>query len=168
MSSLLTADIIRIFSKGRGKTLIVCVGNTLRRDDGVGCYIAAQLKSTPQVKIIDAGFSPENIIDEAIAFSPKRMIIIDAADFNGLPGEVRIIAEESIPLNSVSTHAIPLNVITGIIKDSVNCEVVFIGIQPEDVSLGEGICLAVKKTAEEIIRLLEKNLTRSGRCMKCT
>ena len=163
MSNLLTADIIKALSEGEGKTLLVCVGNTLRMDDGVGPYIAGRVHSGPELKVIDAGFTPENIIDEAITEAPAKIVVIDAADFRGNPGQVRIVSEEDIPQATLSTHSIPLNVITQIIREKVDCRIFFIGIQPATVTLGEGLTEEVRMSADEIIRVLNNNFPALSR-----
>lgn len=151
MSNLLTADIIAALRPHSDRDLIITVGNSFRSDDGVGPYIASCLKTVSKAKIIDAGYTPENIIDDVIALAPKYIIIVDAANFGGHPGEGRIISEESIPETTLSTHSIPLNVIASIIKESTKAEILFIGIQPKTVMLGEGLTKEVKDSADKII-----------------
>ncbi len=159
MSNLLTADIIEALSAGPGKTLVVGVGNTLRRDDGIGPYITGRLNPGARLQVIDAGFAPENIIEEAVEAAPEKILIIDAADFRGRGGEVRIIEKEHIPETTVSTHSIPLNVISELIAERLSCRITFIGIQPVSVVMGEGLSEAVRESADCIIRVLTENFS---------
>ncbi|MDD5218731.1 MAG: hydrogenase 3 maturation endopeptidase HyCI [Candidatus Omnitrophica bacterium] len=151
MSNLLTAEVSDALKPSSGSGLILTAGNPFRRDDGVGPYIASRLQGS-SAKIIDAGLTPENIIDEVIGLKPDRMTVIDAADFGGYPGEVKVIPEDLIAETSLSTHEIPMNVITKIISDGTQAEVVFIGIQPQTVALGEGLSERVQASAEAIIQ----------------
>lgn len=148
---MLRAEIRQVLKSKTNLTTIICVGNFLRSDDGVGPHIAARLKPATNLQIIDAGYNPENCIDEAVKLKPDRIIIIDAADFGGCPGEVRIIREDHIPVVALSTHNISLKVICRILKEDTGAEIKFIGIQPKSVGLKEGLSPEVKIAADEIM-----------------
>ena len=148
--------------------MIVAVGNDLRGDDGVACYIAEKMEPKTerlgsifngnrevysQVPIIvNAGNNPENVIDEIVLLKPLKVIIIDAANFQGGPGEARIIKEEQINSVVLSTHMFPLGAVAKLIKEDTGAEVVFLGIQPKNMELGDKISDEVKNTANEIIK----------------
>lgn len=161
---MLTAEIEALFNpgfnSGSGLTLVITIGNNLRSDDGVGPYIAGKI-SSPRKNIIvmNAGDRPENIIDSAVESRPSQTIIIDAADFGGLPGEMRIIPEYAIPDKPLSTHSFPLRIISRLLAEDTGSEVFFLGIQPESMAFGEGLSLKVMRAAEEVIKLisLKKN-----------
>ncbi|OGC08305.1 hydrogenase maturation peptidase HycI [candidate division WOR-1 bacterium RIFOXYD2_FULL_36_8] len=162
MSNLLTAEIKDLFSKSnKGLTLLITVGNDLRGDDGVGPYIYERtaekgfLDSKPRFYLLNAFDKPENIIDEAVKLAPSKVIIIDAADFGGEAGEARIIEKENIPQTTLSTHTFPLPVIAKILEEDTGAEVFFLGIQPQNIELGNGLSDAVKKTAKEIISCMK-------------
>ncbi len=160
MLNILTPDIIDLFKMNPDSDLIVAVGNSFRSDDGVGPYIAQALDKIKCLKLINAGYTPENIIEDVISIAPKRILIIDAADFRGKFGAVRMIPGDKIPQTTLSTHAIPLNVITSIISESIQTEVYFIGIQPKSVNLGEGLSQEVKNSADQIIEIIQKNILK--------
>jgi len=153
---LLTADIIELLKpESSGTLLVITVGNLLRSDDGVGPYIAEQAKRPKNgIVILDAGERPEDIVGKAIEVRPERVVIIDAADFTGEPGEVRAIPEEFIPENPISTHRFPLRVISGLVTEDTGAKVDFICIQPESVGFGEGLSDTVRSSAEEIVMML--------------
>ena len=90
-----------------------------------------------------------------------KIVIIDAADFGGEPGEARIIDKEHLPKTSLSTHSIPLPVFTSILEEDTKAEVFFLGIQAELMKLGEGLTEKVKKTGEEIIEKIKKEFTHA-------
>ncbi|MBN2145579.1 MAG: hydrogenase maturation peptidase HycI [Candidatus Aureabacteria bacterium] len=141
-----------------GCLVILTVGNTLRSDDGAGPYMASKLHSASNVKIIDGGMHPENSIEQITAWKPSIILIIDAADFGGGAGEVRIIESEAIPENSLSTHAISLKVIAKILNDDIGAKIIFIGIQPKDVSFGEGLSPEVKTASDELVEWMNRQL----------
>ena len=159
---MLSSSVAKLFETD-GTTLIIAVGNTLRHDDGVGPYIAEQLRNSKfevldNVQIINVEEKPERAIDEAARVKPAKTIIIDAADFGGKVGEVRIIDIEDIPATTLSTHTFPLPIIAKIIEEDSKAPVYFLGVQPARMDLGEGLSCEVLKTAEEVIKL----------CTKCT
>lgn len=151
MSDSLTAELKRIFSAKQGHLVIVTVGNTLRSDDGIGPYIARHLRSTKRVTIIGAQTTPENHVDQINAIHPSKVIFIDAADFSGVPGEIRSVTSAHVSDTTVSTHSIPLSVVGELIKSDTGAGVYYIGIQCKNVGLGEKISRAVKKAADLII-----------------
>ena len=153
---MLTADVIELLKPGpSGTLLVITVGNPLRSDDGVGPYIAAQAKKPKNgIIILDAGERPEDIVGKAIEVRPERVVIIDAADFAGEPGEVRVIPEEFMPENPISTHRFPLRVISRLVTEDTGARVDFICIQPESVGFGEGLSDTVRSSAEEIVTML--------------
>ncbi|MCE5194960.1 MAG: hydrogenase 3 maturation endopeptidase HyCI [Nitrospiraceae bacterium] len=135
--------------------MIITVGNSLRADDGVGPYISENLKNpNPKIKIMDAGERPEAIIDQAVELNPKKVIIIDAAHFEGTHGELHIIKEEDISHTILTTHAFPLNALAKIIADDTNAKVYFLGIQAKNTRLGKSLSEEVKKSADELIGYL--------------
>lgn len=153
MSNLLDASLVNFLTpKEFIRTLIVTVGNCFRADDGVGPYIASCLRQSLRLSVIDAGFTPENIIDDVIKLFAQRIIFIDAADFDGVPGELRLIDSEHIPETSLSTHSMPLPVVSRILYEDTKAQIYFIGIQPKSVEYRQGLSGEVKSAADELIK----------------
>ena len=153
---MLTADVIELLKpESKGPLLVITVGNLLRSDDGVGSYIAEHAKRPKKgIIILNAGERPEDILWKAIEVRPGRVVIIDAADFGGEPGEVRVIPEEFIPENPISTHRFPLRIISRLLTEDTGARVDFICIQPKSVGFGEGLSGRVISSAEEIVEIL--------------
>jgi len=154
---MIDEEIRKILSPEKsGKTLIITVGNTLRRDDGVGPYIAGCLagKLPPEVILLNAGEQPENAIEPAIMCRPVKTVIIDAALFGAAPGKVKVIREDEISTLTLSTHTFPISVLSKLITEDTGSQVFFVGVQPGDVTFGEGISRQVKEAADEIVKYL--------------
>jgi len=135
------------------ETLILCIGNR-EGDDGIGPYIAERFKNEPvQIPVIDCGTTPENYTGVIKRQRPKKLILIDAAEMNLSAGEIRIIPKEKIGTMHLSTHGIPLSVFIQYMEKEIPA-IILIGIQPETMQ-GE-LSDAVKKSGEELIRLLQK------------
>ena len=153
---MLTADVIELLKpESSDPLLVITVGNRLRSDDGVAPYIAEHAKRPKNgIIILDAGERPEDVLWKAIEVRPGSVVIIDAADFGGEPGEVRAIPEEFIPENPISTHRFPLRIISRLVTEDTGARVDFICLQPESVGFGEGLSDRVRLAAEEIVILL--------------
>lgn len=137
------------------KTLIITIGNSFRSDDGVALYIAENIKNLPDyVTLLNAEDKPENIIDLAVSIMPSKTIIIDAANFEGSTGEIRLIPYDFIPDSTLSTHTFPLKIIVKILEEDTKTKVYFLAIQIQNVELGENISNKVKESADELIEYL--------------
>jgi len=136
----------------RVKTLIG-VGNPLGRDDGVGVYVAQALAGVSGWRTIPAGLALENALGLVERERPELLVIVDAADMGLPPGSFRRLPLAQADGMLGSSHALPLGLLAGIIQRAVR-EVVLVGVQPADLSLGEGLSPEVKKGADELISLL--------------
>ncbi|MBF0327674.1 MAG: hydrogenase 3 maturation endopeptidase HyCI [Nitrospirae bacterium] len=138
-----------------GLILVITVGNSFRSDDGVGPYISANAVALlPGIAVLNAGDKPENIIDKAVELKPARTIIIDAADFGGSAGEIRLLPVEMIPSTTLSTHTFPLPVVAKVIAEDTGSEIFFVGIQAKGMDFGEGLSDEVKAAAEFVLKCI--------------
>jgi hydrogenase maturation protease len=140
------------------KTLILGVGNTWRRDDGVGIEAIELLRqeNLPNVDLIDGGIDGLSLIDTIKQY--QQAIIIDAVDMQLTPGTVKSFdAEEArikIKHDALSTHGFGLAEVIGLLeKLGCNTEIKIIGVQPQDISFGEGVTEPVKASLLEIVKL---------------
>lgn len=144
--------------KLKGKRIVVvCLGNELRNDDGVGPYIAKRIKND-SVKIIDAGQSFENYIFDVINYSPTDLFIVDAAFFGGNTGEVSILDEKNLAVaRMVSTHSLPLNLLLDMVRQEIHdINIIIVGIQVSNCDFGTDINTDVKKAADALIDYFNK------------
>jgi len=157
MSNLLSDEIKQALTPANvGKTVYITIGNSLRGDDGVGPYIAAELTDMHQDCILlDAADKPENIVDDAIDHNPTKTVFIDASDFGGNFGDIKVIPEQNIPQTSYSTHMFPIPVISAIITRDTHSKSFFIGIQVKSVGFGANMCDEVLKSADAIIYFIK-------------
>jgi hydrogenase maturation protease HycI len=128
--------------------LIITIGNQFRADDGAGVLVGNNIRKLPHnYRLINAEDRPENTIEEAISVKPTITIIIDAADFGGRVGEMRLLPVQSIREKTLSTHAFPLDVFAKIIEKETMSKIIFIGIQIHHVTYDENMSDEVKKSA---------------------
>lgn len=137
------------------KTVILGLGNSLKADDGVGPFVCDELsKAALTAEIINAGTVPENYIQRIIKKEPENLIVIDAIDFGGEAGQIRLLKPEQLNKSAFSTHTLSPHLFIEMIQQSKKVDVYVIGIQPKQIKLGEDISEQVKQTAEQLVREL--------------
>jgi hydrogenase 3 maturation protease len=142
--------------KGRGRIVILGVGNPLKGDDAAGLLCAeALLKGIPAkdrrgVKILRTYDVPENYTGIIRKFRPTRVIIIDAALAGLKPGDIFVLEKEKIAIEEISSHKIPLMVLISYLEQSIGCRVTVIGIQAYDLSFGAPVNPVIKAAVKTV------------------
>ncbi len=140
------------------KILILAIGSELRTDDAVGMYIADGLLKSEfdknRISVIKGATAPENFTGEIKKFRPDKMIIIDAADTDKKPGEIDIIDASAVQGASFSTHMMPINIFIDYLLNDFECDIMIIGIQPENLEFGLEITENIKKSADAVIKTI--------------
>lgn len=124
------------------------MGNRLRGDDSIALLVADELK---EFNIKKAYSAPESFITKPI----DKLILIDAVDFPGDFGEVKLIKKDDIEKQINSTHNS-----SSIIMDLVK-KLYIVGIKPKSTDFSEElsdelktkfnqICIEVKTILKEI------------------
>jgi hydrogenase 3 maturation protease len=98
MSNLLNEEVLSAL-RPEGRTVMITIGNSLRADDGVGPFIGRRIADQKDFLVLNALMNPEDIVEDAIAYRPGKIVVIDAADFGGSPGEIR-----TIPLDQIQRY----------------------------------------------------------------
>jgi len=159
---------IRDCVAGTDRLVILGAGSTLKADDAAGTLIADRLiekysqNCSERLRIYSGNTAPENYTGAVKAFSPGRLIIIDAADFGEAPGSVSSIDPRVIDGVSFSTHMLPLKILTDYLRRETGCETVVIGIQPQELGVGSPMSAAVKRTVARITKAFETALLEAG------
>ena len=134
--------------------LLVGIGNVIRRDDGLGPYMAQHFKAEGW-QTLDCGTVPENFTSKIKQLQPELVVFIDAAEMELKPGEFRIIPKEQIKDFSCGTHNLPLSLMIDFLQRSLeDVEMPFVGVQPSSVSDGEGLSLDVFQGLEKLTQAL--------------
>ena len=92
----------------RERTSIICVGNEMGGDDAFGYLVYARISrpASDSVQVLYASTLPESCITEVLDFKPVNALIIDAADFSGAPGELRLFTASELSGFSVSSETL--------------------------------------------------------------
>lgn len=137
------------------KTVIVGIGNILKGDDGAGPLICQQLKQAKiSAELIDAGTVPENYIQPIIKKAPQNLLVIDAIDFRGEPGSIKIFKPEQLDSIVISTHSLSPGLFVDLVCKNVSVDVYFIGIQPAQILLGQPVSQKVKLAVQQLSEVL--------------
>ncbi len=139
-----------ISAPGAGNTrpvAVVGVGNRLRGDDGVGPALVDALAGLEQVHRFDVGSTPENFILPVARLTPGRILVVDACDFGGRPGEFRLFDRaqiEQLAYGLLSTHTLPLSLTVEMLAHQTGAEVSLLGVQPAGIEFGTGLSEPVR------------------------
>jgi len=150
----------------RGQTVIVCIGNTLKGDDGAAIVLYNKLAGKIIAELIDAGTVPESYIQRIVAKAPDNILLADAVDFGGSAGAICLFGIQEIPAVACSTHVMSLRFFIDAIERETQANIHLLGIQPQQVALGmelsDSVGQAVASLAELFIELFgpDKTATR--------
>jgi hydrogenase 3 maturation protease len=135
----------------KGRVVILGIGNALQSDDAVGSLLAGRLKDKLPYTVYDAGANPENYLGKIIKDQPDNLIIIDAVDAGGMPGEFRVLDAPDIKtINLYSTHNASLSLTINYLQNNFPADIIVLSIQPKRIAFGEKISSEVEKTLQEL------------------
>jgi len=144
---------------GATRVVILGVGNTLRRDDGLGPEFVKRLMGlSGKVMILDCGSVPESYVGPIRRFKPSHILIVDAADMGLPPGTFKLVYNLKTPDVFISTHSLPLNFFTEYLESQTSTKIALLMIQPKDITLGESLSPEVEDTVNTISRIVRDRL----------
>ena len=144
-----------------GKVLLIGTGNTLRGDDGAGPAVIALLEGNVKAELLDAGEVPESYLSRILDAHADTIVLVDAANFGGAPGDLAILEPEDIAGCSISTHQMSLDLFFRFIKGDSNAEMFALGLQPAQIGFGEPMSSEVKDSVHALAEIL-KDLLPEG------
>lgn len=142
------------------RVLIVCIGNRIRGDDGVGSYIGDKLVKANIGDVLNVESSLENYLSRIANKKPEIILLIDAIDAGLKPGAIIIGSIEELKerVSFMTTHNIPITLLMRFLKDVFqmrDVKVYLLGIQVKEVGIFEKISHEVKTSADYIVDLLK-------------
>ena len=119
---------------------VVGVGNVMKGDDGAGPELVAELlrRGFP-LPCVDATEVPENYAGWVPKQGLEAVVFVDAVDFGGEPGECRVIPFEHLMISASNTHRMSLHYTVMYLRDEWEGDAILVGVQPERLTLGEGL-----------------------------
>lgn len=98
--------------------------------------------------------APENYTGEIKRFGATHLIIVDAADFGGAVGAVQMIDPYEVDNASMSTHSLPVRVMTDYLHRFLACRFLIVGIQPRGCEFGKPATPEIVAAAGDVAALL--------------
>lgn len=129
---------------------VVGVGNVIRGDDGAGPEIVARIAGRVALPAVDASEVPENYGGWVLKQGLESVLFVDAVDFGGEPGEVRLIPIERLMVSASSTHRLSLHFVIQYLTEVWEGDPVLAAVQPKSLEVGEPLSAEVERGVEEL------------------
>ena len=157
----LEQELREYFGTGKRRVALVGVGNPIMGDDAVGSKIIELLETKPleDVLLLNTESVPEAFTKKVEQFKPTHVLMIDAANFKGKPGETKLFTGEQIGGQAISSHSLPLNIFISYIEGSLGIDVLLLGIQPKSIGLGEPLTEQVEVAVYYIVNTIYQILS---------
>ena len=138
--------------------VIVVMGNELRGDDSAGLLFGNLIRKHTSIPVISGGDAPENVTGYIVKKCPDIILLVDAMDFGGIPGEMSMVSSEKLRKDSISTHG-SLRLFVDYLEKMTGARILVLGFQPKNLGLGEKISPEVA----ECVRKTARNFKSSDR-----
>ncbi|MFA5117574.1 MAG: hydrogenase maturation protease [Candidatus Omnitrophota bacterium] len=140
------------------KRAVIGLGNTLRRDDGIGILVLESLLALYKrrhIDYLDFGTASFDLLFKLQGYD--EVLLIDAIDAGLAPGELSIFDLSRMRADklqgAISSHELNLKSIFELArKFKVKAKIYIAGIQARDVSHGEGLTQALAERKEAIVK----------------
>jgi hydrogenase 3 maturation protease len=143
----------------KGKVAILGFGNRLWGDDGAGSVLAEKLKAAnPAASIFDGGMVPENYLEKVAETNPETILLIDAAEFGGKPGEWRVFAGDQLAFTGLTTHAGSPQMLAAYLEARTGADVSMLAIHSGKIEEGDKLSLAVAATVRDLAAMIRKGI----------
>lgn len=143
--------------------VIMCIGNEMRGDDGFGPLIARRLRVVEKlkiVKVLNCGTVPENYTGVIRRLKPSHVVIVDAVDFGGAPGDVIVSFDPKFDEFTVSSHKPSLTMLAKYIKETIGSKVILLGVQPKAIDVGLEMSSEVLTSATTVVKAFRSALKK--------
>jgi len=146
---------------------ILGIGNPLLGDDGFGVEVVKRLSQeigeSPDVEIIDGGSLGIYLLP--YLEDKTHLIVIDAINFNGKPGEVAKFKLEEIPSYigfKVSEHQITFHEVVALMNllDIKPSESLVVGVQPKTNQWGDKMSPEVTEAIDKVIDEIKEQIKK--------
>ncbi len=149
--------------------LIICLGNPLMRDEGIGVRLASELMvhlaDNPHVEIMDLGTGGLSVLHAIVG--REKIIFVDCAIMGQSPGLIHRFTPEQVCSKKVrmrySLHEGDLLNTIELSRRLGECpdDIVIFGIEPMEISHGEGLTSELENNIQEYVQTILKELDRT-------
>lgn len=150
-------------------TIVLGIGNTILRDDGVGVHAAEALQRAyglPEgVQVLDGGTAGMELLDPLA--DADLLLVLDAVRSGQPPGRLVRLAGDEVPVffrNKLSPHQVSLcDVLAGLeFAGHGPKDLVLIGVEPEDMGLGLELTDTVQAQLPAMVAMAVQALGERG------
>ncbi|MBD3367395.1 MAG: hydrogenase maturation protease [Candidatus Eisenbacteria bacterium] len=138
--------------------VVLGVGNDLRGDDAAGSLVARALIERCPDRAFDGGQAPENYLGPLRRAGAETVLLVDAADFGGAPGEIRFLNPDDVESAGIATHGAPLGMLMRALSDELGVATMLLAVQAGQTRLGAPMSDEVRAACDEIIEGLSRAL----------
>lgn len=139
---------------------VIGLGNTLRRDDGIGIAVLEFLRThfkRSALEYLDFGTCSFDLIYRLRQFA--EVLLIDGITASLEPGEVRFFSLDKVSYvlkgEAISTHELNLKGLFRLSKKlKIKTKILVAGIQVKETGYGDGLSDELKRDAEKIARTI--------------
>lgn len=161
---------------GTGRKIVMGLGNTLNKDEGLGVFAVKALESylnenlagafSPDIEFLDGGALGLNLLPW-VEESSHLLVLDSMVSRFSLPGQVMELAKDEIPLYrniKMSDHQITFQEVLGLAKfrGKFPEHLHLVGAQPVDMSIGYGISPKIESVMPEIVKRAVRVLDEWG------
>ncbi|MEW6030483.1 MAG: HyaD/HybD family hydrogenase maturation endopeptidase, partial [Chloroflexota bacterium] len=155
--------------------IVMGLGNTLNRDEGLGVYAVRALQERlasragrggdGRIEFLDGGVLGLNLLP--IVEEASHLLVLDAINARREPGAVIELKRDEIPLYSgikLSDHQVTFQEVLGLagFRGNLPRYLHMIGIQPADISIGLEVSPQVAAALPEVLERAERVLREWG------
>ena len=136
--------------------VLMCVGNILRGDDAFGVMLGERIEQRIATKVFVTHDLPEDYAVKAADLRPDIVLVLDAMDFGGEAGELRLVAARDVPPTPGVTHRPSLEMMARFIEVDAGADTWVLGVQAQMTSVGVGDEMSepVAKTLDAVKQML--------------
>lgn len=144
------------------KRLILGVGNSFRRDDGIGPAVIQALQAGDELQganLLDGGTDGFSLLEYMKGYD--EVLVVDAVDMGLNPGSIRMFspaeARMTIQADALSTHGFGLAEVIALMETlNIETELNILGVQVKDISFGEEMSPEVSETIPELLERVKE------------
>ncbi len=140
---------------------IIAVGSDLRGDDAFGIEVGRGLKAgdlPEDVVVLEGGTAPENLAERVASASPLTVLVLDAAEFGGSPGELRLLDPGELGWGHVGTHAPSLELLSSYLEMRCGARMPLLACQPGRTGFASAMHEEVRAAARYAAELIRRAL----------
>lgn len=143
------------------RIVVLGVGNILNRDEGAGVYALQELeKRLPKgwkekVELVDGGVLGLDLLP--YVERATHLLVLDAADFQGQPGEIREFSGEALKTfftGKISWHQLGFQEVLEVarVRGHYPGQIRLVGVQPGNMEVGLGLSSALELSVKDMAR----------------